>query len=378
MSVLHGNSAQRLVLPKLNIKVEKVDTEYNSALQPGFGLPPSPPSSSEDSEGGQSPNPSSMSAHDTRVQQLTSAVITNLSNLPASGPLYLSAEEKRTLVQEGYPVPTRLPLNKGEERSLKKIRRKIKNKISAQESRRKKKEYVDNLESKCETFSSENLELRKKVESLEHNNQSLLSQLQKLQVMVGRMTHSSKHVTTQTTGTCLMVLVLCFAVFFGSYSPSGVGFHHISALQSRSQVPMGADFNPDSADSGGGYGLNVYSTSSKRSRVLLSFHEENTEMACLADAFPSGRSKSDDVLQAQDTTATNNETGSSKGQSDEGSPSSGAPVKKSRDQLSGSLALSAEMRSKLNEVSVTIGASDLSTQVPTKVIAVDRVRNTTE
>lgn len=42
--------------------------------------------------------------------------------------------------------------------------------ISAQESRRKKKEYVDNLESRCESFSSENVELRKKVESLEHNN----------------------------------------------------------------------------------------------------------------------------------------------------------------------------------------------------------------
>lgn len=75
---------------------------------------------------------------------------------------------------EGYPVPTKLPLTKAEEKALKKIRRKIKNKvelqknaffvcfwitfifrklyfccqISAQESRRKKKEYMDTLEKK--------------------------------------------------------------------------------------------------------------------------------------------------------------------------------------------------------------------------------------
>ncbi len=41
----------------------------------------------------------------------------------------LTNEELKLIKQEGYQVPTKLPLNKTEEKMLKKIRRKIKNKV---------------------------------------------------------------------------------------------------------------------------------------------------------------------------------------------------------------------------------------------------------
>lgn len=69
--------------------------------------------------------------------------------------------------------------------------------ISAQESRRKKKEYMDQLERKVELMVAENHEYRKKVEDLEDSNNSLVSQIQKLQAIVAKIhpqliKHSSK------------------------------------------------------------------------------------------------------------------------------------------------------------------------------------------
>ncbi|XP_022245602.1 cyclic AMP response element-binding protein A-like isoform X2 [Limulus polyphemus] len=197
-----GAKRRRLLMPNINIKLENA----------GFPLPPTPPSSTNsDTDGSLSPfhplstpspppavivssslnystaNRKGFSSSPILVKSSTSTskglyYSSLLSNQPkgATGALVLTEEEKRTLLAEGYPIPHRLPLTKAEERSLKKVRRKIKNKISAQESRRKRKEYVDTLEKNVEILTNENNDFKKKVESLENINKSLQSELQKL------------------------------------------------------------------------------------------------------------------------------------------------------------------------------------------------------
>ncbi|XP_055911614.1 uncharacterized protein LOC129945747 [Eupeodes corollae] len=121
--------------------------------------------------------------------------------------LALTLEERRLLSKEGITLPTHYPLTKHEERELKRIRRKIRNKISAQDSRKRKKEYVDGLEERVKQCTEENQSLMKRIKQLQNQNQTLMSQMKKLQSLLTKGTNK----TTQPT-TCLMVLLLSLAL----------------------------------------------------------------------------------------------------------------------------------------------------------------------
>ncbi|KAK0173948.1 hypothetical protein PV328_007082 [Microctonus aethiopoides] len=120
--------------------------------------------------------------------------------------LKLNPEEKRLLQKEGIVLPTHYPLTKNEERELKRIRRKIRNKISAQDSRKRKKEYVDGLEDRLKQGTEEKLTLVKRLKALQLQNQSLAGQVKRLQALIQKSNKSAQ------PATCLMVLLLSFAL----------------------------------------------------------------------------------------------------------------------------------------------------------------------
>ncbi|XP_053739696.1 cyclic AMP-responsive element-binding protein 3-like protein 3-A [Synchiropus splendidus] len=148
------------------------------------------------------------------------------NSLESRQELELNEDEKKLLAKEGVNLPNKLPLSKFEERVLKKIRRKIRNKRSAQESRKKKREYVYSLEGRMSAYAAHNLQLQRKVYQLEEANSALLNQLSRLQALLPNC--SSR--TTQR-GTCILVLLLSFTLLISSnLTPDSF---HLLNLRSR-------------------------------------------------------------------------------------------------------------------------------------------------
>ncbi|KAM9330159.1 cyclic AMP-responsive element-binding protein 3 [Gastrophryne carolinensis] len=136
--------------------------------------------------------------------------------------IQLTEEESRLLGKEGITLPTHLPLTKAEERVLKRVRRKIRNKRSAQESRKKKKEYVDGLESRVTACTAHNKELQNKVQHLQKQNTWLLQQLRNLQSLL-----SQTGTKTSASSTCVMVLALSFClILLPSLYPFSINTGH--------------------------------------------------------------------------------------------------------------------------------------------------------
>lgn len=113
-----------------------------------------------------------------------------------------------------------------EQKQLKRVQRKIKNKISAQESRKRKKDYVEGLEDRVKICTERNQELKREVDCLKSENQSLLAQLKKLQAIVLQY-----NPTKAQAGTVVMVLILSFSLFLVPRFAPGTGGGPRGALQ---------------------------------------------------------------------------------------------------------------------------------------------------
>merc|ERR1712020_116678 len=152
----------------------------------------------------------SASSNDSGVEENSVVATSKTTKKGKYPPLELSEEEKRICEKENMKFPSHYPLTREEERNLKKIRRKIRNKLSAQDSRKRKKEYLDNMEDRVKACTDENSVLHKRIEQLETQNKTLASQLKRLHNIIvsgGFQTRQNQ------TSTAMMVLLLSTALF---------------------------------------------------------------------------------------------------------------------------------------------------------------------
>lgn len=123
--------------------------------------------------------------------------------------------------------------------ALRAIARKVRNRLSAQESRERKKSRVQELESAVEESSVVNRGLRDRVSVLEKVNRKLLDQLHSLQVLVAGAGRARSG-----AGTCLMLLALSFSMV----SNPGAGAAGHAGLLSPQLLPAtfmgGLDVSP--------------------------------------------------------------------------------------------------------------------------------------
>ncbi|XP_057323834.1 cyclic AMP-responsive element-binding protein 3-like protein 2 [Microplitis mediator] len=128
-------------------------------------------------------------------------------------PLILTPEEKRLLAKEGISLPSHYPLTKNEERELKRVRRKIRNKVSAQDSRKRKKEYVDSLEDRVKQDAEAKMNLSKRIKVLESTVESQAGQIKSQAGQIKRLLAiiQNRNKNAQPA-TCLMVLLLSLAL----------------------------------------------------------------------------------------------------------------------------------------------------------------------
>ncbi|OAF70151.1 Cyclic AMP-responsive element-binding protein 3-like protein 3-A [Intoshia linei] len=133
----------------------------------------------------------------------------------------LSREEELTMMSEGYPIPDERYLTRQDEKNIKKVRRKIKNKLSAQESRRKKKEYIESLEKKLnfvynnvllfrmEDYRINHMEMVQLLEKAHDRNSFLREQIDKINEILIDFVNNKNLDTADVTQNCLELISSC-------------------------------------------------------------------------------------------------------------------------------------------------------------------------
>jgi len=139
----------------------------------------------------------------------------------------LSAMSSQKLEEYAQNLAELRPLTSEEEKQLKRQKRLIKNRESAQLSRQRKKHYVEELEAQVKALTAENLQMQAQMQQINTKNQQLesqvlywrgLSQQEQLAVAEDSKLFNSKN--TAKAGLCVLVILFSFGLFMNTISPN--------------------------------------------------------------------------------------------------------------------------------------------------------------
>jgi len=113
------------------------------------------------------------------------------------------------------------PISIEEEKKIKKQRRLIKNRESAQLSRLRKKQYIENLENQVKKLANDNSILNKHIETVQSQNLALQEEVIYLRGVINNKQDNNqnnfpnlKARNTATAGVCLLLILFSFGLFF--------------------------------------------------------------------------------------------------------------------------------------------------------------------
>ncbi|GAM26512.1 hypothetical protein SAMD00019534_096870 [Acytostelium subglobosum LB1] len=141
--------------------------------------------------------------------------------------------------------PVEVNENTGDERTVKKQRRLVKNRESAQLSRMRKKIYIEDLEKKISDLTSENTDLRDEVlylqsvmKQLATSNPDITKQLQQHESMRAK--------NAKAAGVCLLILIFSIGIFLNPQQPSQSQPSFTNSLATRRSIAsVGEPSNSD-------------------------------------------------------------------------------------------------------------------------------------
>lgn len=205
-----------------------VDSTSSSPLPaPNSPFSPTPSSSSPNAEEDDKPRNKKRTR---RIRKDDKPVLTAVT-LPRDKLLELSSDDLEDYVSKILAVR---PLSQEEEKDIKRQRRLIKNRESAQMSRERKKHMVDDMRDKVSALQNENSRLATRVTELNAENKTLKEEVLQLQSVINKssfLTQLLKNVTSiksksaqqslsvisnkaKAAGICLMVVLFTFGMFF--------------------------------------------------------------------------------------------------------------------------------------------------------------------